>query len=356
VAPATDAEAAHPLPIPADGLTLGRHVAWTPDRLVIVAERAGHIVLRHTTLCVEETLDVVDDLGAHAGAVDFPGPVLVRKSILDGVSLAATGEITVHGSIEAATIRGEADVTVHHGICGKEQGRVTARGTVRARFASNAHIAAGADVQIKNEVANSHIDCGGAFLGDGASVLSGEVTARRGITCDTAGSEAGLRVVLDLGLPDADLQRLGKLADRFKSLQHLAHHVRSTVEPLMQDPRRLTPAQKEKATELLFSATEAEGNAAEALRALEGPWQQVETAKKAAIVIKGMLYTGVTLRIGGVEAAVHKVLRGPLKAVREDAPGAPGIALFDGHNRRVATLPATAVAGYAAILAAFAAH
>src|SRR5207248_3561064 len=108
-------------------------------------------------ISVEEKLELFEDLDFAGGKIDFPGPVTIHKNVLDSVELAAAGDITVDGSIEAANVTCSKNLLVHHGICGKERGRIVVHGNIHARFASNSNLDAAGDIHMDNEVGNSRI-------------------------------------------------------------------------------------------------------------------------------------------------------------------------------------------------------
>ena len=84
------------------------------------------------------------------------------------------------------------------------------------------------------------------------------------------------------------------------------------MQPLLAHQKGLTPAQKEKATELLFSADELDTQAKESTVALELLKHPLEMSIKSTIHIFSMLHVGVIIRYPGITAAVTSSQRGPM--------------------------------------------
>jgi len=319
-------------------LRLGNFVVWDKQRSAFTARKAGHVWLRQGKLEVEDTLEISDDLDPTAGAVVYHGQLVLHRNVLDLAVLQATGAITVHGSIEAATVQTGGDLIVHHGICGKEKGHATAHGRIVARFITNARAISGGDMVIGKEVVNSHLVCGGLLKVEHGTILAGHVIALGGITCHTAGTEAGAKTILELGLAPERYAALAKTVTTAELSLQKARDIRGAVQPLMARAKSLTAAQKEKATELLFAADEAEAQATADLAALDQTKTALHTCLTTRISVSGMLCAGVIIRFPTAAALVTATLRGPLEIVLCTKGGEHHVAVFDPYRNTTTPL------------------
>jgi uncharacterized protein len=299
-------------PGPAD-LRVGRFVKWDDEAGVYVATTSGHVWLQRGRLEVEDTLEIAEDIDGSTGAVHFAGQLTAQRSILDSAQVLAGGTITVNGAVEAAEVRAEGDVHVHHGICGKERGLVAAGGRFTARFITNARATSGGDMVIANEIINSQVTCGGLLKAENGTILAGHIISLGGIHCHTAGSEAGTRTILEAGLAPERYGEIQKIVSAAEASLQRVRDIRAKVQPLMAHAKNLTAAQKEKATELLYAADEAEAHAHRDLQALAQSKDMLRTALGARILVSSLLYPGVIIRYPVAEGIVMTRLRGPVE-------------------------------------------
>jgi uncharacterized protein len=320
-------------------LRAGRLVAWDEAAAVFVARKSGHVWLRQGRLEVEDTLDFHDDIDAATGPFFFDGDLVLHKNVLDSASVKAAGNITLHGAVEAAELHAGGDLVVHHGICGKDRGQISARRNLSARFITNARVSAGADLLVANEIVNSHILCGGALKAPNGTILAGHAIAQTGILCHTVGSEVGQATTLEIGLaPDAyaSIQKTIAAAD---AARQKAREIRAIVEPLLARAKSLTAAQKEKATELLFTADQADTSANQALAAFESSRTALHNCLGTRITVSSLVHPGVLIRFPLAEGMVTSRLRGPIDIALENHGSESRVVLIDASRNRVTPLP-----------------
>ena len=325
--------------VPVTELRLGKHVVWDEKRAAYVATQAGHAALLQGRLDVSDTLELSDDIDGVNGALVYDGPLILHHNVLDLAVLKATGNITVHGSIEAAEVHAGGDLHVLHGICGKEKGRVSAHGKITTRFLTNAHVTSGGDMVVGNEIVNSHLHCGGLLKVEQGAIVAGHAVALGGILCHAAGSDVGVKTLLEVGLGLEGYTATAEAIAKAELSRQKASEIRSAVGPLMAHAKSLTAAQKEKATELLFAADEAETHANEALAAAERTKSTVQTSLSAKILVSGLLHPGVVIRFPIAEAMVRVPQRGPLEIVLSNKGGEMHIAVVDRCRNTSLALP-----------------
>ncbi|MFO8008276.1 MAG: FapA family protein, partial [Candidatus Brocadiia bacterium] len=146
----------------------GANVIVSEDGLELHAEIGGVVVLDGETLSVTQTFQIPGDVDFSTGNVRMEGGSLeVGGTVRSGFTVTCKGDLEVGGAIEEATIEVGGDVSVGGGIVMGEEGRLRAGGDVSARFAENAHIEAGGDVVIDNDVSNCHVVAAGRLVATG---------------------------------------------------------------------------------------------------------------------------------------------------------------------------------------------
>jgi hypothetical protein len=121
-----------------------------------------------------------------------------------------------------------------------------------------------------------------------------------------------VRTLIEAGIDETVRAAAKVKVPEIEALRAKAGRIRATVQPLMQNHKRLTPQQKERATELLFEADECQSQA----DALLGELRKIADAAAAKtslqVVVQETVYPGVTIRFPGVSTSIADMLRGPL--------------------------------------------
>jgi uncharacterized protein len=319
-------------------LRLGKNVQFDPAGMKLLALTSGHIQLQSGKLWVEESLELVGSVDTMGGAVEYWGNVVIHKDVCDQAHVAVTGDVCVRGSVEAARLKIAGNLEVGHGICGKEHGAVEVTGNVTARFASNARIVAGGNILIARETTTSRIRCAGEFMSENGAVHGGHVSAGTALTCHDAGSAAAVQTILEIGCGPENYAAAAASLTAIDGSRKKANEIRAAVEPLMQNQKNLTPAQKEKATELLYLADEMEQKAQDLSKAILHQQSEVQRARGGFVQVLHTVHTGVIIHFPGAHARIATPLRGPVRIMM--APdGEPRIVAVDGRGHGTTVLP-----------------
>jgi uncharacterized protein (DUF342 family) len=224
------------------------------------------------------------------------------------------------------------------GISGKEKGRCQAGRDVRAKYIRNAVVEAGRDVIVDKEISQSRVICGGKAQVEDGAILAGHVTATGGITCQAAGSSSGVLTVLEAGIDESVRRLVAEQAPKIEAEIAQIAKVRATIEPLLRNRKTLSAEQKEKATELLFNAGELEERNRQTIQMLQRRREETAARSVAEILVKQVLFAGVTIRLAGLETTIATPIRGPVRITLRKSGNV---------QRIVAGSPHDATAGFA---------
>ncbi|NDE75016.1 MAG: DUF342 domain-containing protein [Proteobacteria bacterium] len=163
------------------------------------------------------------------GNVRVEGDVSISGTITTDFVVEATGNITVLGAIEGATVIAGGSVTINGGFVGQERGTITAGGSVTARFMEHATVHAGGPVVVGFEIrqctviSEASVSVGGG-RGPGR-ITGGLVRAKHSVDAAEVGAENGVSTKVQAGW--------GKELDAEVSEIHVPPRVtvRQTVHP-----------------------------------------------------------------------------------------------------------------------------
>jgi uncharacterized protein (DUF342 family) len=276
------------------------------------AARPGRARIEGNRIRVEPRLDIPTDVNFGTGNIRFDGDINIRGSVLDLFLVGSTADIHVGGAIEAAHVHAGANITVGGGIAGKDKGMVTAGGAIKCRYISNGHVVAGDGVKIAGEIANSRVITGGRVYAENGTILGSNVTANGGVSVRTLGSPAFVKTTVEVGV-DTSLRQLAHhlLPDLNRCLSEV-QQVKNVVAPLLRDRKRLSVAEREKATELLFSVARTDQELAAKLAEFRAAYEKSTARCKAEVLVSDTLFAGVTIRLPGLSAVVSATFKGPL--------------------------------------------
>jgi len=330
-----------PCPVPLRSIQLGSNVRLAEDGRTVVAETSGKVHLTSGSLSIIEFIETSGDVDFNTGNLDVPGHLLVNGTIREGFSVRSRESITVCGAIEACRVEAAGDLQVNGGIAGQGNGLVLVGGEVFTKFCNEAAIRAVGNVTVARESLGSRLHTDGQLTLLRGAVLGGYTYARLGAEMPELGNEAEVRTVLALGLDPAAILEARSIDARIKKRREAAEKIRSTVQPLLNQLKRLTPDQRERATELMYQADmldqevrQDEQRRDELLARASPP-----AGAPASLVIRKAIYPGVTLIFGDRMTRITRVRKGHFRILRRPGERSDEIVLIDRISGSVTGLP-----------------
>lgn len=200
---------------------------------------------------------VVDNLEATTGDLVFHGDVLVKGNVFSNVTVKTTGNITVNGHVEIATLIAGKDVLLKNGMQGSGSGRIYAKGNVMAKFLEQTIVQANGNVTA-NAILNCNIFSGKSVIVSGTrgSILGGSVSAVEEIQASTIGNRIGMDTKLVIGIEedfktameklDSEIERCdGEYRDIERNLERLNFQMsKNTTSALMAEQKELLEKRK----------------------------------------------------------------------------------------------------------------
>lgn len=263
---------------------------------------AGKVELNMGQLQVWPICTITGDVDLATGNVEFKGDLEILGTIKAGMTVKATGNITVNKRVEAATVSAGKELLIRGGILGGGKADISAIGNVFAQFIENATVSSGGSIQA-DSIVNSNITAYSDvnIFGKTSTIVGGTLKANRRVRTKYLGSETCVKTVIEVGIDEgvnttlkdlyAELQEDEKELDKIERTLEL-YKTRKPDDPKLY--MQLVRTKIEKTTEI------------QRLRSLYDQInKRVEVGKYAEVVVEKRVYPGVRLIIDGKPSVIE---------------------------------------------------
>ena len=228
--------------------------AFAPDDPdLLIAAIDGQPVLMANGVVVEPVIKV-KTVDLSTGNISFKGSIDIAGDVTMGMTVRATGDISIGGVVEGASVEAEGNIVVRGGIIGQGEVRndkgklgheialIRAGGSVEALFVENAHVDAGGMIHIYGFAMQSELVSGTQIVvgQEGSAkghIIGGSCQAVSRVQAVTLGSHAGVHTAVSVGInphvkeklsavklkigeKERELEELNKRLDYFASAPH----------------------------------------------------------------------------------------------------------------------------------------
>lgn len=190
----------------------GKNVKLDPDKLQMSAQVSGRVDFTNGQVIVSNIFEIKEDADFSVGNLDFDGDIVIRGGVISDLTLKATGNIEVYGTVQVSRLIAGGDILLHRGMSGGDKGLLQADGNVTAVYIERCKVKAGKNVY-SNTVIHSDIECGLSveIKGKQGSIVGGVVRAGQYITAQNIGSVANTRTVIEVGVAPGLRNQLAEL-------------------------------------------------------------------------------------------------------------------------------------------------
>ncbi len=316
---------------PTDGVdgrdVLGQTIAAKPGKPVILKndesvmrDGAGQLIVQidgvlqreNDSVCVKQLIEVPEYVDFSTGNIDFVGDVIVRQGVRDCFVVKATGNVEVRGLIEAATIDCGGSLVANGGMAGRERGYVQIGGDLRGKYLDNIQGQIGGALEIHREVINCELTIHGAIRSPRGTLIGGKMVVVGAAEWMALGSGAGVATELVLG----SVPKLEPIAVELEQLIEALTAKRDEIEAqqklMKKNTRMMTPADKERQTEIMFEHQIVTAKIAEGLAAQEALTSKIRQLRTVDLTIHKKLFHGTVLTIRNQAFTIREDTRGPL--------------------------------------------
>ena len=282
------------------------------DPAYLIAEIPGQPLLASNGMVVEPTVTLAR-VDLTSGNIDFDGTVNISGDVRAGMSVRATGDIHVGGTVEAAILEAGGNVVIQGGVIGHSEmhehpaearksmiARVRCGASFSARFVENASIEVGDSIMVDELVMQSELAAVNQILvgkpGSGRGrIIGGVAEATFLVQAATIGSPAGVKTRVIVGVNPYLHEKLRQadrlLEDKHKELDDVVKLIRFIED----HPDRIKPEIRQKAEntfQALLDVIEMTRQDKDELA------RQLELSEEARVVAEKVLFGNVQVKIG----------------------------------------------------------
>jgi len=228
---------------------------------ILISKLVGQPKIIDNGMTVDDTYQV-KDVNVSTGHIDFQGSVIISGDVAEGMRVVATGDITIGGFVESATLIADGDITITSGIIGRKQdvensdithfqmsAQITAKGNIFAKYCQYAQIKSGGDTHIENQLMHSLVDVGGRlFIGSNeeanGKLIGGYIKAVDSVHAGFVGATAGSKTIIEF---KKRVQEFNAQIDALDELIKVESDKTSELQAAQNKLKKLPKAQQKKA-------------------------------------------------------------------------------------------------------------
>jgi len=245
-------------PEPGEDVNLvpGEGTALSPkNENVLVSTLVGLPRIIDNGMEVDEVYKI-KNVDVSTGHVKFTGSVIIDGDVCEGMKVIASGDITVGGFVESATLEAGNDITIAGGIIGRKQDvennavtdvkmsvSINAKGNIFAKYCQYAEINCESDVRIENQLMHSLINVGGKlWVGSeeqaNGKLIGGYIKAGTSVHSGIVGATAGSNTIVNFEEKILDFKdRLDDVETRLKVDTDKTNELKVAVNKLKKLPK-----------------------------------------------------------------------------------------------------------------------
>ena len=278
----------------------------------VIAEINGLLQFQHNEVKVNPVLEVAKCVDFSTGNIDFDGSVIIRQGVRDRFVVKATGDIIIHGLIEAATIVCGGKLECKRGMAAKDRGEISVEGDVDIGFLNNVRGQIKGNLLARREIINCELVIGKNLRCERGAIIGGTTSVTGSLQGMTLGAESETDTLFVLGSVPLLTARLNQLKKECPEWQEQIERFRYEQEQLSAG-RRLAGPQQERLTELNFKIADLEGKLKEAEEERARIDQEMVTQRKVELQIEKIIYPKVRFQAGDTRFTFTQVIKGPVK-------------------------------------------
>jgi len=295
-------------------LTAGANVLVSDDGTRFTAAASGMLVVKGKSVKVDPLYKVRGDVDFETGNIDFDGQVAIGGNVLDLFKVKATGDVTIRGCVEAATLESKGNIAIKGGVAGKNKCTINLDGDLTAFYINSARVKCKGDVLVNVEILNSTIEANGALTVKQKGIIGGRVVAAGKVECNALGSDAGPPTEVVLGQNSTKESRLNVLRMKDRSLSAQIKELATKVSTLERVKNRLPADKRELLTEMFYEQQEKEAELEEIRAEVRSLMDDIrDLLTNTSLFVKETMYAGVVIEIDGIRKEIVEALRGPLQ-------------------------------------------
>lgn len=284
------------------------------DGVTYCASVGGKITELNNRVNIFPVHELFGDVDLSTGNIEFNGDVIIHGNVLEGMSIKATGTVTVDKVVESAYIDGKKGVILRGGVLGKNGPKVRSKGNITAQFLEYADVKTDGDIEADSFL-DSRVYAGGAIklTGKKGCIVGGATHAVRGIEAREIGNPAGANTEVSVGVHQKVYEKISMLDRETKDDERQLQRIEEGLvqfETIMRqkglsfhnDPRRMALVKEKVRLSAQIAGRREE---------MDGLQQIISASNDACIQVVKNVYPGVRVAVDEQTVQVQE----PQKAV-----------------------------------------
>ncbi|MFT4993127.1 MAG: hypothetical protein ACI965_000145 [Paraglaciecola sp.] len=201
------------------------------DENLLLADITGMPKFQDQKMWVDDTF-ICKGVNVGSGNVKYDGAVLVNGDVTEKMCIEASGDVTINGFVESASVKAGGDIIITGGALGKVNDSNTvysatlnAQGSIHIQHGQGLDISCDGNVTIGRQLAYSRIVCGGevtvgAVDNPNGNLFACNIKSNKKISAGTLGAVSGSHLSIDFS------DGLNSLLERTETLDELLRQVR----------------------------------------------------------------------------------------------------------------------------------
>lgn len=191
--------------------TAGENVYYDEKTLSFYSSITGKPSIGRSKISVFNTYEVQNDLSMKTGNVKFDGSVTIRGNVPEGYSVEATGDIYIHGLVEASHIKANGSVHITEGIVGMKKGVIDAGVDINIGYINQATVSAGQNINVNNSILHSECTAGAHIYCQAGHIIGGVCSAGESIEAKDIGNKMDTKTTVAIAVNQKSLELVKQL-------------------------------------------------------------------------------------------------------------------------------------------------
>lgn len=271
--------------------------------LLYTAAKEGKVEVNGNRLTVSDLYTIKGDVDLSTGNINYHGDLEIFGSIMAGMTVKVTGNVTVNGTVEAATVEATKDVLIRGGVLGGDRAYINAGGNLVAKFIERAHVISEDTVQA-GTIHSSYVIANKQIIVDGPQghIVGGRLKATNLILANNVGSLAEVRTEIEVGIDKNVYERQVYLVNESNRIKNDIDKIEKVIQLLDQKndgehtdgiKRKLIRSKIEKLS--MFNRNKEE---------IDEIVEKIGMSHDARIEVKNFVYPGVEVRIDSYRLSI----------------------------------------------------
>ena len=281
-------------------LLKGKGFERQADEVTYVSQMDGKIEMQNDRIVILPVHELSGDAQLTGGNIDFKGDIVIHGAMESGITIKASGTVTIDGVVEACTIEAGKDIVLRSGMLGGNRASVKTKGNIFAKFFENTTVEAGGMIEA-DVLMNCKVVCKERIVlaGKHGKIIGGEVHAVQGICVSNIGNDAETKTVICAGTGEGVKGRLAMLEKKVKvtkeELDKIEHGLKQFKQ--MEEERGVSYANDPRRVALLRVRIKDTAVLAEDEAEIKELQEQINRAVGASVCVTNQIFPGVTIMI-----------------------------------------------------------